>query len=65
MTALPHFMMLGDGPTVVMLHGVGGGHLAFAPQVESFAAAGYRAVSWDMPGYGRSASRAWPRAPLP
>ena len=55
MTALPHFMMLGDGPTVVMLHGVGGGHLAFAPQVGSFAAAGYRAVSWDMPGYGSSA----------
>jgi pimeloyl-ACP methyl ester carboxylesterase len=55
MTALPHFMMLGDGPTVVMLHGVGGGHLAFAPQVESFASVGYRAVSWDMPGYGSSA----------
>jgi len=55
MTAVPHFMSLGDGPTVLMLHGVGGGHLAFAPQVESFASAGYRAVSWDMPGYGSSA----------
>lgn len=55
MTAIPHFMSLGDGPTVVMLHGVGGGHLAFAPQVERFASVGYRAVSWDMPGYGSSA----------
>jgi pimeloyl-ACP methyl ester carboxylesterase len=38
-----------------MLHGIGGGHLAFAPQVETFASLGYRAVAWDMPGYGRSA----------
>ena len=38
-----------------MLHGIGGGHLAFAPQVETFASLGYRAVAWDMPGYGHSA----------
>jgi pimeloyl-ACP methyl ester carboxylesterase len=38
-----------------MLHGIGGGHLAFAPQVESLASSGYRAVAWDMPGYGHSA----------
>ncbi|RYX95463.1 MAG: alpha/beta fold hydrolase [Comamonadaceae bacterium] len=38
-----------------MLHGIGGGHLAFAPQVETFAGNGYRAVAWDMPGYGHSA----------
>ncbi|MBX3656680.1 MAG: alpha/beta fold hydrolase [Ramlibacter sp.] len=38
-----------------MLHGIGGGHLAFAPQVETLASSGYRAVAWDMPGYGRSA----------
>jgi 3-oxoadipate enol-lactonase len=40
---------------VLMLHGIGGGHLSFAPQVETLATAGYRAVAWDMPGYGRSA----------
>jgi pimeloyl-ACP methyl ester carboxylesterase len=55
MTALPTFTTLGAGPTVLMLHGIGGGHLAFAPQVESLATSGYRAVAWDMPGYGRSA----------
>ena len=55
MSALPAFTTLGGGPTVLMLHGIGGGHLAFAPQVESFASSGYRAVAWDMPGYGRSA----------
>jgi 3-oxoadipate enol-lactonase len=51
----PSFTVLGGGPTVLMLHGVGGGHLAFAPQVETLASSGYRAVAWDMPGYGHSA----------
>ena len=55
MTAIPAFTTLGSGPTVLMLHGIGGGHLAFAPQVETLATAGYRAVAWDMPGYGGSA----------
>lgn len=54
-TTLPKFTTLGDGPTVLMLHGIGGGHLAFAPQVETLAFNGYRAVAWDMPGYGHSA----------
>lgn len=39
---------------VVMLHGVGGGKDAFRPQMEPLATAGYRAVAWDMPGYGAS-----------
>ena len=52
---IPAFTVLGSGPTVLMLHGIGGGHLAFAPQVETLASSGYRAVAWDMPGYGRSA----------
>jgi pimeloyl-ACP methyl ester carboxylesterase len=51
---LPTFMTLGSGPTVLMLHGIGGGHRAFAPQVETLASLGYRAVAWDMPGYGHS-----------
>jgi 3-oxoadipate enol-lactonase len=54
-TSIPAFTTLGGGPTVLMLHGIGGGHLAFAPQVETLASAGYRAVAWDMPGYGHSA----------
>ena len=51
---LPTFSTLGTGETVVMLHGIGGGHLSFAPQVETLAYVGYRAVAWDMPGYGYS-----------
>jgi pimeloyl-ACP methyl ester carboxylesterase len=55
MNGLPTFTTLGDGATtVLMLHGIGGGHLAFAPQVETLAYVGYRAVAWDMPGYGHS-----------
>jgi pimeloyl-ACP methyl ester carboxylesterase len=48
----PTFRSLGSGPTIVMLHGIGGGNMAFAPQVESFSLQGWRAVAWDMPGYG-------------
>ncbi|MBL0421331.1 alpha/beta hydrolase [Ramlibacter sp. AW1] len=52
--SLPTFTTLGAGHTVLMLHGIAATHLAFAPQVESLAIAGYRAVAWDMPGYGVS-----------
>lgn len=40
---------------MLLLHDADGGHLTFAPQVETLASAGYRAVAWDMPGYGYSA----------
>lgn len=55
MALLPHFSTLGSGHTVLMLHDADGGHLTFAPQVETLASLGYRAVAWDMPGYGNSA----------
>jgi pimeloyl-ACP methyl ester carboxylesterase len=55
MALLPHFSTLGSGHTVLMLHDADGGHLTFAPQVETLASRGYRAVAWDMPGYGNSA----------
>jgi 3-oxoadipate enol-lactonase len=37
---------------VVFIHGVGGSAKAWAPQVESFAAAGYAPLAVDLPGYG-------------
>ena len=55
MAVLPTFSTLGSGPTVLLLHDADGDHLTFAPQVETLASAGYRAVAWDMPGYGHSA----------
>ncbi|MEY2620795.1 MAG: hypothetical protein RIT26_615 [Pseudomonadota bacterium] len=54
MSRIPNYSTLGAGPTVLFLHGIGGGHLAFAPQLETLAEAGFRAVAWDMPGYGHS-----------
>ena len=50
-----HYLEKGEGPTVVFLHGIGADCDSFAFQLEAFAQAGYHAVSWDMPGYGRSA----------
>jgi 3-oxoadipate enol-lactonase len=37
---------------VIFLHGVGGSEQSWAPQVESFAAAGFRPVPLDLLGYG-------------
>ena len=46
----------GTGPVaVVMLHGIGGGKAAWPAQFAALVQAGYRAVAWDMPGYGDSA----------
>ncbi|AOY93197.1 alpha/beta hydrolase [Cupriavidus sp. USMAA2-4] len=46
----------GEGTvTVVLLHGIGGGKAAWPEQLAALARAGYRALAWDMPGYGDSA----------
>lgn len=42
----------GSAPAVVFLHGIGGAARGWAPQVASFAAAGWRPVALDLPGYG-------------
>ena len=39
-------------PAVVFLHGIGGAARGWAPQLASFAAAGWRPVALDLPGYG-------------
>ncbi|HMT59096.1 MAG TPA: alpha/beta fold hydrolase, partial [Ottowia sp.] len=54
MALLPTFTTLGHGPPVLLLHGSGGGFRSFAPQVETLASLGFRAIAWDMPGYGQS-----------
>ncbi len=49
---------VGETP-VVFLHGLGGSRLAWEPQLAALAPR-YRAVAWDMPGYGRSAASTGP-----
>jgi len=57
MSGLPAIYSSGfNGPPIVFLHGVGGDHATWRPQLRHFAA-GYRCFAWDMPGYGASPAR--------
>ena len=49
----------GEGPVVVLLHGLGGSRTAWEPQLATLSAA-RRVVAWDLPGYGASAPLAGP-----
>lgn len=44
----------GGSETVIFLHGIGGNKDNWFDQLNFFAAAGYRAVAWDVRGYGES-----------
>jgi 3-oxoadipate enol-lactonase len=49
------FQIAGDeGAAVIFLHGVGGDAEQWRPQLDFFSPR-YRAIAWDMPGYGDSA----------
>lgn len=50
----PAYAAAGTGPrTVLFLHGIGGNRGSFAADLPRLAAA-WRALAWDMPGYGAS-----------
>lgn len=50
---LPRYHQKGSWPrSIVFLHGVGSDADAWMPQVDHFAARGYRAIAWNLPGYG-------------
>lgn len=52
-----HYLDSGTGPVVVWLHGSGpgaSGHSNFKGNYPAFAAAGYRNIVLDLPGFGRS-----------
>ena len=51
-----------DGPLIVFVHGWPAIAETWWPQLEAFAAQGYRAIAPDMRGYGRSATPADPGA---
>jgi pimeloyl-ACP methyl ester carboxylesterase len=46
-----------DAPVVMLTHGAGGSHAAWFQQVPVLADAGYRVVTWDCRGFGRSTYR--------
>ena len=55
-TPVPHWIEAGAGPRgIVLLHGVSGGALGFEALLPALARPGWRALAWDMPGYGESA----------
>lgn len=43
----------GDGPVVLLLHGLGGSRTAWEPQLDALSG-DHRVVAWDLPGYGAS-----------
>lgn len=43
----------GEGPSILLLHGIGSGSLSFEPQLTALADR-FRLVAWDTPGYGGS-----------
>lgn len=49
-----HYWECGDGPPVLLTHGAGADHRMFTGQAAALAAAGYRAITWDMRGHGLS-----------
>lgn len=53
----------GDGPVLVMLHGIGSNAMSFAPFLDQIAPY-FRVIVWNAPGYGGSEPLAkdWPQA---
>ena len=51
-----HYEQVGSGRPVVLLHGISNHCLAWAPQLDALAAAGWRAILPDLAGHGRSAA---------
>ena len=49
-----YYEVHGEGPVLVFAHGMGGNHLSWWQQVPSFVGRGYRVVTFDHRGFGRS-----------
>jgi pimeloyl-ACP methyl ester carboxylesterase len=47
-------MSAGEGPTIVMLHGLGATKIEFLPTLAALAPSGWRVVAIDLPGFGDS-----------
>jgi pimeloyl-ACP methyl ester carboxylesterase len=49
-----HFIDVGEGPAVLLLHGLGTSLITWDRNVEPLAEAGYRVLALDLPGHGDS-----------
>lgn len=49
-----HYVLAGQGPAVLLLHGLGTSLVTWARNIEPLAAAGYRVLALDLPGHGDS-----------
>ena len=48
------YVQAGEGPAVVLLHGLGASLLTWYCNIDALAEAGFRAIAIDLPGYGDS-----------
>jgi pimeloyl-ACP methyl ester carboxylesterase len=55
-----HVVEHGSGPPLLLIHGGGEDSSMFGPQAEALAAAGYRVITYDRRGTGRSGREDWP-----
>jgi pimeloyl-ACP methyl ester carboxylesterase len=55
-----HVEQRGEGPPLLLVHGAGEDSSMLAGQAEALAAAGYRVITYDRRGTGRSGRAAWP-----
>jgi pimeloyl-ACP methyl ester carboxylesterase len=56
---LVNYAAIGEGPPVVFIHGLGGCWQNWLDNLPYFAAAGYRAIAIDLPGFGSSPMPSW------
>ena len=54
-----NFAEIGEGPPIVFVHGLGGCWQNWLENLPDFAAAGYRAIALDLPGFGHSPMPEW------
>jgi len=48
-----HYEMAGQGPPLILLHGVGSNSRSWSRQIQALSA-NFTVIAWDAPGYGRS-----------
>ena len=54
-----HYAQAGEGPVVLLVHGLGTSSVTWGHNIEPIAAAGYTVLAPDLPGYGDSDKPRW------